>query len=148
MIYCVLSGHIKLVMYSGEGKECLLDIYSIGDFFGESCLAGLRCRVETATAMEDAVLKRINCQRFMAFLSEEELHGFIRQLNTRMVRQQLFITDMATMCSEYRLGKILLRLGAQMGKQHALGTPRLQNLSGRVVSHGRDHAARITEFPQ
>ena len=135
MIYCILRGHIKLVIDSREGKECLLDIYSSGDFFGESCLAGLSFRVETATAMEDAVLKRINCQRFVASLSEAELHGFIRQLNKRMVEQQLFITDMVTMGSEYRLGKVLLRLSARLGKEHPLGTILDCRISQEELSH-------------
>lgn len=55
MIYWIQRGHVKLVVDSKGGKECLLDIYSSGDFFGESCLAGLDFRIATATTMEDSI---------------------------------------------------------------------------------------------
>lgn len=122
MIYWIQRGHVKLVVDSSQGKECLLDIYSSGDFFGESCLAGTEFRLETAVAMDDTVLKRIGCQQFIAALSDAELHNMIRQLNKRILEQQLFITDMATATSEFRLGKILLRLGSRMGRKHSFGT--------------------------
>src|SRR6185295_7721504 len=59
MVYFIESGRVKLLMLSPEGKECLLAIYTSGDIFGELCLAGIAPRQETATAMEDATLKRI-----------------------------------------------------------------------------------------
>ncbi|HKS29530.1 MAG TPA: Crp/Fnr family transcriptional regulator [Pyrinomonadaceae bacterium] len=122
MIYCIQHGHIKLVVDSIEGKECLLDIYSSGDFFGESCLADLGFRLETAIAMDDTILRRVSCQQFIASLSSAELYGLIKRLNKRILEQQLFITDMVTMSSEFRLGKLLLRLGSRLGKKHSSGT--------------------------
>lgn len=122
MIYWIQRGHIKLVVDSSQGKECLLDIYSSGDFFGESCFAGLDFRLETAIAMDDAVIMCISCQQFIAALSDDELHNMIRQLNKRILEQQLFITDMVTTRSEFRLGKLLLRLSARLGKKHSSGT--------------------------
>src|ERR1700759_596600 len=61
MVYVIESGKVKLVMVSSEGKECMLAIHGAGDIFGELCLSGLKGRLETATAMEDTVLKRIPC---------------------------------------------------------------------------------------
>ena len=61
MVYFIESGQIKLLMLSPEGKECLLAIHSAGDIFGELCLSGLGARLETATAMEDTILKQIPC---------------------------------------------------------------------------------------
>ena len=61
MVYFIESGQIKLLMLSSEGKECLLAIHSAGDIFGELCLSGLGARLETATAMEDTILKQIPC---------------------------------------------------------------------------------------
>jgi CRP/FNR family transcriptional regulator, cyclic AMP receptor protein len=59
MVYFIESGQIKLLMLSPEGKECLLDIHSAGDIFGELCLSGSGARLETATAMEETILKKI-----------------------------------------------------------------------------------------
>src|ERR1043166_2430880 len=58
-VYFIESGQIKLLMLSPEGKECLLAIHGAGDIFGELCLSGLGARRETATAMEETILKKI-----------------------------------------------------------------------------------------
>jgi CRP/FNR family transcriptional regulator, cyclic AMP receptor protein len=39
-VYIIVSGHIKLLMLSPEGKQCLLATYTPGDIFGELGLAG------------------------------------------------------------------------------------------------------------
>lgn len=146
-LYWIQSGHVKLVVPSGEGKECILDIYSPGDFFGESCLAGLEARVETATAIEEVSVKSVTCHRFMADLNNAELLAFIRELNKRKVEQQLLMADMATMSSELRLGKILLRLGSRLGKAQPSGTLIDCRISQEELSHmvGTTRP-RITEF--
>ena len=69
MVYFIENGEIKLVMVSSEGKECMLAIHASGDVFGELCLAGLAGRLETATAMEDSVLKQIPCAKFLERLA-------------------------------------------------------------------------------
>src|ERR1041384_232898 len=65
MVYFIESGKVKLVMVSSEGKECMLAIHGGGDIFGELCLSGLKGRQETASAMEDTVLKGIPCGRVL-----------------------------------------------------------------------------------
>src|SRR5689334_22824550 len=73
LVYFIESGQIKLLMVSPEGKECLLAIHSTGDMFGELCLSGSISRLETATAMEETVLKQIPCSRFFARLGRDKL---------------------------------------------------------------------------
>jgi len=51
-------------MLSPEGRERLLAVQTTGDIFGESCLSGLGPRLETATAMEETVIKQIPCSKF------------------------------------------------------------------------------------
>jgi CRP-like cAMP-binding protein len=94
MVYFIESGHIKLLMLSPEGKECLLAIYTSGDIFGEMCLSVPEGRMETATAM-----------------------GFVQYLVTRIAEQQEAITQLVTINSERRLGKVLLQLARKLGKK-------------------------------
>ncbi len=68
MVYFIESGQIKLLMLSPEGRECLLTIHAEGDVFGELCLSGLGSRLETATAMEETILKQIPSAKFFARL--------------------------------------------------------------------------------
>jgi CRP/FNR family cyclic AMP-dependent transcriptional regulator len=117
-VYFIESGKIKLVMLSSEGKECMLAIHSSGDVFGELCLAGLEGRTETATAMEDTVLKRIPCSKFLERLSRDSLlEGFIKYMAVRVADQQEVIANLVTVDSEQRLGKTLLQLARKLGKK-------------------------------
>ena len=118
MVYFIESGEIKLVMASSGGKECLLAIHASGDVFGELCMAGLAGRLETATAMEDSVLKQIPCARFLERLAKDSLlEGFIKYLTVRVADQQEIIANLVTVDSEQRLGQTLLQIARKLGKK-------------------------------
>jgi CRP-like cAMP-binding protein len=123
MVYFVESGQIKLLMLSSEGKECLLAIHAAGDVFGELCLSGLAGRLETATAMEDTLLKKVPCAKFLERLATDSLlEGFVRYLAVRVADQQAVIANLVTVDSEQRLGKTLLQLAKQLGKKGTRST--------------------------
>jgi CRP/FNR family transcriptional regulator, cyclic AMP receptor protein len=118
MVYFIESGQIKLLMLSPEGKECLLAIHGAGDVFGELCLSGLGSRLETATAMEETILKKIPCSQFLAGLNRDALlEGYVRYLAVRIADQQQVIAHLVTVDSEQRLGKTLLQLARTLGKR-------------------------------
>jgi len=118
MVYFIESGQVKLLMLSPEGKECLLAIHAAGDIFGELCLARLGSRLETASAMEETILKQIPCSKFFARLSRDALfEGFVQYLTVRIADQQQVIANLVTVDSEQRLGKTLLRLARTLGKK-------------------------------
>ncbi len=122
MVYFIESGQIKLLMLSPEGKECLLAIHSAGDIFGELCLSGSGARLETATVMEETILKKISRSQFLARLSRDSLlEGFVRYLAVRIADQQQVIANMVTVDSEQRLGKTLLQLVRTLGKKDPHG---------------------------
>ena len=117
-VYFIERGQIKLLMLSPDGKECLLAIHSTGDVFGELCLSGLNARLETATAMEETVIKQIPCSKFFARLSSDSLFpGFVQYLAVRVADQQQVIANLVTVDSEKRLGKTLLSLARTIGKK-------------------------------
>ena len=118
LVYFIESGQIKLLMLSPDGRECLLAIHSAGDIFGELCLSGLGARLETATAMEESVLKQIPCRKFFERLGRDALfEGFVRYLTVRVADQQQVIANLVTVDSEQRLGKTLLRLSQTLAKK-------------------------------
>ena len=118
MVYFIESGQIKLLMLSPEGRECLLAIHTAGDIFGELCLSGLGPRLETATAMEETILKQIPCPNFFARLGSDALFaGFVQYLAVRIADQQQVIANLVTVDSEQRLGKTLLQLARKLGKK-------------------------------
>lgn len=118
-VYFIESGQIKLLMLSPEGRECLLAIHTTGDIFGELCLSGSGARLETATAMEETILKQIHCTKFFARLKRDDLfEGFIQYLAVRIADQQQVIANLVTVDSEQRLGKTLLQLAHKLGNKN------------------------------
>ena len=118
LVYFIASGQIKLLMLSPQGRECLLAIHSTGDIFGELCLSGLGARLETATAMEESVIKQIPCPKFFERLERDALFpGFVQYLAVRIADQQQIIANLVTVDSEQRLGQTLLRLARTLGKK-------------------------------
>ena len=116
MVYFIESGQVKLLMFSSEGRECLLAIHASGDVFGELCLSGLAGRLETAIAMEDTLLKKVPCAKFLQRLATDSLlEGFVKYLAVRVADQQEVIANLVTVDSEQRLGKTLLHLTRQLG---------------------------------
>jgi CRP/FNR family cyclic AMP-dependent transcriptional regulator len=114
-VYFITEGRVKVITQSQAGRECLLAIYTAGDFFGECCLSGIR-RSETAIAMSDTVLKQVTGVRFLALMVQASLLGdFVRYLAARLVEQQQVITDLATLDCEHRLAAWLLRLSRKLG---------------------------------
>jgi CRP/FNR family cyclic AMP-dependent transcriptional regulator len=82
-------------------RECLLAIHTAGDIFGELCLSGLGPRLETATVMEEAILKQIPCPKFFARLGRDALFaGFVQYLAARIADQQQIIANLAPVDSE------------------------------------------------
>jgi CRP/FNR family cyclic AMP-dependent transcriptional regulator len=117
-VYFIERGLIKLVMVTSEGKECMLAIHGAGDVFGELCLSGLSGRLETATAMEDTVLKEMPSGKFLDRLAKDSLlEGFIKYLAVRVADQQQVIANLVTVDSEQRLGKTLLQIAKKLGKK-------------------------------
>jgi CRP/FNR family cyclic AMP-dependent transcriptional regulator len=118
LVYFIESGQVKLLMLSPEGRECLLAIHTAGDIFGELCLSGLGVRLETATAMEETILKQIPCPEFLARLGSDALfEGFSQYLVVRIADQQQVIANLMTVDSEQRLGKTLLQIARTLGKK-------------------------------
>ncbi len=120
MLYFIESGRVKLLMLSPAGKECLLNIYTPGDIFGELCLAGACERLEIAMAMEDTRLKKVSCSKFFLLLANDLLfESFVQYLALRVAEQQQIITYLMTVDSEYRLAEALLLLARKVGKKES-----------------------------
>jgi CRP/FNR family transcriptional regulator, cyclic AMP receptor protein len=118
MVYFMESGKIKLLMLSPEGKECLLAIHGAGDVFGEFCLSGSDARLETATAMEETMVKKIPRSQFLGRLSRGGLlEGFVRYLAGRIADQQAVIANLVTVDSEPAIGQDVVAARAHPGKE-------------------------------
>ena len=128
-IFYIHEGNIHLKVFSEEGKEAIIGVLGVGDFFGEGCLAGQLWRMESAVAASQCVVVRIEKSAMIAVLREEPVFAqrFISQLLNRNIRIEEDLVDQLFSPSEKRLARGLLLL-ANFGKEGKL-EPVIANVS-------------------
>ena len=117
-VFFVLRGKVKLSVTSQQGKEAIVAVLDVRDFFGEGCLAGQPLRMATATAMTGCTLARIEKAVMARILHERHKISelFITHLLSRNIRYQEDLVDQLFNSSEKRLARILLLL-SHFGKE-------------------------------
>jgi CRP-like cAMP-binding protein len=116
-IFYIQKGKVKLTVVSSEGKEAVIALLGVGDFFGEGCLAGQVQRMATAATMSDCTIVRLDKAEVMRLLSREPTFSemFLHYLLTRNIRIEEDLVDHLFNSSEKRLARVLLLL-ANFGK--------------------------------
>jgi CRP-like cAMP-binding protein len=117
-VFYLRRGKVKLTVISQEGKEAVIAILSAGEFFGEGCLAGQLLRMETAVAMTDCTLDKIDKLLMARMIHEhpEISELFVKHLLLRNIRYEADLVDQLFNSSEKRLARILLLL-SNFGKE-------------------------------
>ena len=119
-LFYVQKGRVKVTTVSSQGKEAVVAILGLGDFFGEGCLAGQPLRISTVVAVADALIARLDKAAVIRLLHEEPAFSelFMAHLLTRHVRMEADLIDQLFNSSEKRLARLLLLL-ANFGKEGA-----------------------------
>ena len=117
-IFYIQKGKAKLTVVSKQGKEAVVAILGVDEFFGEGCLAGQTMRIATAAAMTDAVVMRLERAAVVRALHDEPAFSevFIAYLLARSIRVEADLVDQLFNSSEKRLARLLLLL-ANFGKE-------------------------------
>ncbi len=67
-MYIILSGKVKAIKTTGEGKEVILGMHQSGDFFGEMSLINGKTTPASVIAMEDSLVAIISKKEFYSIL--------------------------------------------------------------------------------
>ena len=119
----IQKGKVKITVVSKQGKEAVVAVLGVGDFFGEGCMAGQSLRMATATAMSDCSIVRLEKPHAIRMLHDERAFSelFLRYMLSRNIRIEEDLVDQLFNSSEKRLARVLLLL-AKFGKE---GKPEL-----------------------
>src|SRR5580700_7993245 len=119
-VFFIQSGKVKKTVISEQGKEAVVALLGIGDFFGEGCLAGEVRRLATVSAMTKSVIVQISKADITRVIHEEPAFAelFIAHLLARNSRVEEDLVDQLFNSSEKRLARVLLLL-ANFGKEGA-----------------------------
>jgi CRP/FNR family cyclic AMP-dependent transcriptional regulator len=117
-VFFIQSGKVKKTVISEQGKEAVVALLGIGDFFGEGCLAGEVRRLATVSAMTKSVIVQISKADITRVIHEEPAFAelFIAHLLARNSRVEEDLVDQLFNSSEKRLARVLLLL-ANFGKE-------------------------------
>jgi CRP/FNR family transcriptional regulator, cyclic AMP receptor protein len=146
-VFFIQEGGIKMSAVNHRGKEAIVGLMGIGDFFGEGCLAGQHLRNATAVAITSSTLIVIEKQEMVhALRCKPELSEcFLYHMLTRNVRTEEDLINRFFNSSEERLARVLLKL-AQNGEKslqdnviYSISQEMLANMVGTTRS-------RISEF--
>ena len=120
-VFYIHRGKVKLTVVSRRGKEAVVAILGVGDFFGEGCLAGQPLRMGTSVSMSGCSIMRLEKAEVIRALHEQPSFSevFVTHLLSRNIRIEEDLVDQLFNSSEKRLARVLLLL-ANFGKE---GTP-------------------------
>ena len=113
----IQKGTVKLSVLSTAGREAVIAMLGVGDFFGEGCLAGQPIRMGSATAVTDSTILRVDKDRMVRLLHKQHALSdrFISHMLARNIRIEEDLIDQLFNSSEKRLARTLLLL-ARYGK--------------------------------
>ena len=117
-VFYIQTGKVNLTVVSKTGQEATIGILQDGDFFGEGSLAGQSVRMDSASAMTDCSVLRIEKKVMMETLRREQDFRdlFVAYLLARNIRYEEDLVDQLFNSSEKRLARVLLLL-AHFGKE-------------------------------
>ena len=144
-VFYILEGRVKLTVISLQGKEAVVAMLGIGDFFSEACLAGQPMCLATATSLNCSTIVRIDRDTMSRVLHQEPAFSelFMAHLLTRNLRIQEDLIDQLFHSAEKRLARTLLLL-AHVGKdgQQAQVIPKIsQEMLAEMVGTTRSRVS-------
>jgi CRP/FNR family cyclic AMP-dependent transcriptional regulator len=117
-VFYIQKGRVKVVVTSEQGKEAVVGMFGVGQFFGEGCMNGHSVRIATTSAMEDSLITAITKKAMIATLHDQPNFSemFVAYLLTRNSRIEEDLIDQLFNSGEKRLARLLLLL-ANFGKE-------------------------------
>ena len=117
-VFYIQQGTVKVSVLSRTGKEAVVAILGIRDFFGEGCLAGQPRRMSTASAMSATTLLVVEKPKMQDLLHNEPTLAdrFLTHMLARNIKIEEDLVDQLFNSSEKRLARTLLLL-ARYGKE-------------------------------
>ena len=119
-IYFLREGSVKLVRFSTEGDEVVIDRYSSGSLFGNLCFCNGRPRCDAsnrdvAVALEDSeiIVTTFETLKRNIHSSPEKLWTLLQDYCHRLAEARGRIASLILYPAEERLARVLLMLTAQ-----------------------------------
>lgn len=119
-LFIISEGMIKISKNTGDGKEQIINILTVGDFLGENNILGdvIESNI-SATAIKDTELCTISREDIKEILSSNIsiCLKFLTELNKRLVEVENLSKNLSTNDPEARICCMLLEFAEKYGKE-------------------------------
>ncbi len=122
-MYFVISGKVKAVLLSSEGKERILALHKRGDYFGELSLFDGKTSPATVIAMEESEIGLLAKRDFDRFVlnNEQILYELLTALCMRLRESWMMLRMMSFADAEERVRAVLKNMINRYGVKDQRG---------------------------
>ena len=114
-LYMIVSGSVKIVIMSEDGREHILGLLQEGDFFGEISLIDGRTRSATAIALDNVSIVMISRDDFVRLLRDnpEMSLKIMVTLCERLRKTDKHVESLAFLSAPGRVAQVLINMADQ-----------------------------------
>ena len=122
-MYIIVSGKVRVVQVSTEGKERILAIHKRGDHFGELALFDGKTAPATVIAMEESVIGLLSKSDFDLLVSNNEkiLFNFLTALCLKLRESWMMLKLLSFADAEERIRSVLENMSRLYGVKDQRG---------------------------
>jgi CRP-like cAMP-binding protein len=139
-LYLIISGNVKICMFSNEGKEHVLGNLGEKEFFGELSVLDKENRSTSAIAIDNVKLITVDRDVFLEVLKDNPyiVYHLILSLCKRIRWTDKHLNTLAFLSSHGRVAKLILDMANEKGKrignniyiEHKLTRQEMANIIG------------------
>jgi CRP/FNR family transcriptional regulator, cyclic AMP receptor protein len=138
-LFYIREGDVMLTIRTKGRRPAVFTVLGAGDFFGQSCLAGVPLRICTATAIGSCSIVAIHKKQMIRILRGDRITAnvFASYLLSVIKRYQEHLVDLLVNSTERRLARVLLqlaRLSRKGGRIPKISQGVLANMVGTTRS--------------
>lgn len=144
-VFFVVNGKVKISRETGRGKEAIITMIGVGEFFGQECLInGPGKRKSSAITIEAGRIVQVAKAAMQQMLSVDPAltDFFIRFLVRRSVENEDDIENFLINSTEKRLARALLRL-SHFGSAHVIKIDVSQETLADIIGTDRVTVNRL-----
>ena len=111
-LFYIREGNVTLTIRSKRRQPAVITVLGAGDFFGQSCLAGVPHRMSTATAIGSCSILTIKKNEMIRVLHADRgtANAFASYLLSVIKKYQEQLVNLLVNSAEQRLARVLLQL--------------------------------------
>jgi CRP/FNR family cyclic AMP-dependent transcriptional regulator len=123
-LFYLRKGDVMLTIRPKGRRPAVITVLGAGDFFGQSCLAGVPLRMSTATAIGSCSILTIEKEEMIRILRGDGVSSnvFVSYLLSVIKEYQEHLADLLVNSAERRLARVLLRLAKLSPKGGSIPT--------------------------